>query len=136
MFKINIYIVTFIIINLYLQNSIIAYKAPLADPDIISSGYCYNGVPNFKVSTAFNIKYFQFGGFIEVRNEKRFNQALLPNHNWRGFAFLNGIFPIVKKGSLITGIEHESAHPTMGFHENNYYAYEKIYDNKYRKINL
>ncbi len=112
----------------------------LADPDLVGFNYEYYGAPSIKAGDFLNFSFFSFGGFFEARNEKRFTQAPLPNHNWRGFFFLSGKFPVlntdIQKLNIFSGFEHESAHPSQGFWENNDSAYEMIYDNQYRNIHL
>ncbi len=111
-----------------------------ADPDLISMGYEYYGSPSIKIGDYVEFHNFRLGGFIETRNEDRFEQGPLPNHNWRGFGFLRYFQELyqgdVNRMTLMAGFEHESAHPTGGFHENNDEAYEMIYDEMYRNINL
>ena len=114
--------------------------ANFADPDSISMGYEYYGSPAVKAGDYVEYHGCRLGGFIETRNEDRFEQGPLPNHNWRGFGFLR-YNHLLYKGemnslNIVTGAEHESAHPTGGFHENNDEAYEMIYDGLYRNINL
>lgn len=130
--------ITFMVIlcakDSYSQNFI------LSDPDLTATGYEFNGTPAVKIGDFINFRNFYLGGFFEARNEKRFNQAVFPNHNWRGFAFLYSKFDLIQNENnhnyMHVGYEHESAHPTMGFYENNTKAYEMIYDNYYRNINL
>lgn len=112
----------------------------LADPDLVATGYEFYGVPAVKVGDFVTFRDFSLGGFIESRNEERFTQGPLPNHNWRGYGFLRYDREALSRpgNSIIisAGLEHESAHPTGGFHENNDEAYEMIYDGLYRNINL
>ena len=130
----------FVFLVLSISSSLFANAFVLADPDKPSFSLEYSGVPSAKVGNSFIWRDIFFGGFLESRNESRFNQGVLPNHNWRGYGFLfyEYKFEDFSLGgfSLINGIEHESAHPTMGFNEFNEKAYELIYDDKYRNINL
>lgn len=109
-----------------------------ADPDHISTGLEYRGTPDARIGDTFGYKRVMLGGMAEIRNESRFNQGALPNHNWRGFAFLYYNHPLEENGllTLTSGVEHESAHPTMGLNDGNNSAYDKIYDSTYRNINL
>jgi len=111
-----------------------------ADPDLVGFNYEYSGAPSIRAGDFFTLFDVSFGGFFESRNEKRFTQAPLPNHNWRGFFFISYMFHLLEKDShtlnLSPGFEHESAHPSQGFWENNTKAYEMIYDNQYRNIHL
>jgi hypothetical protein len=111
-----------------------------ADPDNISSCYEYNGTPLLRMGNLLSMRYIDAGGFVEVRNEPRFNQSVLPNHNWRGFGFIYVKIPVFLKnsGSLYAsaGIEHECAHPTMGIMEPAQQAVELIYDGTYRRYIL
>jgi hypothetical protein len=110
-----------------------------ADPDHIATGFEYRGVSDLRVGDSFSINSLSIGGMIDIRNESRFNQKILPNHNWRGFACIYYDLISFIKGdiaSITTGLEHESAHPTMGLNEGNDSAYDKIYDGTYRNINL
>jgi len=116
-----------------------AAETVLADPDHISTGIEYRGVPDARLGDTFGYSHFSFGGMAEIRNESRFNQKVLPNHNWRGFAFACFDHSISGSGDLLKltcGYEHESAHPTMGYNDGNDDAYDRIYDNTYRNINL
>lgn len=111
-----------------------------SDPDLVATGYEFYGVPAVKVGDYVRFQDFALGGFIESRNEERFDQGPLPNHNWRGYGFFRYDGEVLERqGNIITlsaGLEHESAHPTGGFHENNDEAYEMIFDGLYRNINL
>lgn len=111
----------------------------LSDPDHISTGIEYRGVTNARVGDSFHYECFSLGAMAEIRNESRFNQKILPNHNWRGFAFLylEDFIGFNENTFFFTaGFEHESAHPTMGLNDGNDSAYDKIYDGTYRNINL
>ncbi len=116
-----------------------ASQTVLSDPDHISTGIEYRDVTDVKLGDMFRFDYLSFGAMAEIRNESRFNQKILPNHNWRAFTFIYlEDFIDFNKGmlGLTTGFEHESAHPTMGLNEGNDTAYDKIYDGTYRNINL
>ncbi len=112
----------------------------LADPNIASTCIEYSGTPAAKIGDILQWRGISIGGFLQSRNEARFHQGALPNHNWRGFAFLNYTFSLPARESfspaLIMGVEHESAHPGGGFYEENDEAYEMVYDGLYRNINL
>jgi hypothetical protein len=111
-----------------------------ADPNSIASGFEFCGTLHLKAGDRISIKWFDIGGFIEVRNESRFNQGLFPNHNWRGF--ISGLFtwPVIRQMqysfSLATGFEHESSHATMGIVENTKDPFDMVYDHNYRKSAL
>lgn len=111
-----------------------------ADPDVMGSGAEYHGTLQLKAGDRFSIGWFTVGGFVEVRNEERFNQGVFPNHNWRGFISGNIAWPIIHhtQGALFlfTGLEHESAHATMGIVEHTENPYAMIYDHQYRKCLL
>jgi hypothetical protein len=119
---------------------LVAVQFIMADPNTPSTCMEYSHVMWAKIGDALAINGFALGGFLEARNEKRFHQGALPNHNWRGFAFLNYAhsFSVTEEASpgIIVGFEHESAHPSGGFYEENDEAYEMIYDGLYRNINL
>ncbi len=108
-----------------------------ADPDVIGSGIEFCRTLQVKAGDRFTIGRFDIGGFIEARNEQRFHQGLLPNHNWRGV--LGGFYsyPLVRQMQLalylFTGFEHESAHATMGIVEPTGDPHGMIYDHQYRK---
>jgi len=123
-----------------LNTSLSAANHNMADPDIISTGVSFSWVPTAKIGDFISFYDIDLGGFLETRNESRFNQGVLPNHNWRGFAFIKYNLEVKKDEdqtiSIDFGVEHESAHPTMGFTEFNDSAYELIYDGLYRNINL
>jgi len=118
-----------------------AHPSPLhADPDRIATGFEFRGSPAVRVGDRVQIGPFDAGGMVEVRNEERFHQEALPNHNWRGFAFAcfsrdlyGGEF---FRASITGGYEHESAHPTGGLGSDGGSAHEAIYDGIYRNINL
>lgn len=111
-----------------------------ANPDLVVTGYEFYGVPAVKVGDFVRYRDFHLGGFLESRNEERFDQGPLPNHNWRGYGFLRYDREALSRPYntiiLSAGLEHESAHPTGGFYEHNDEAYEMIYDGQYRNINL
>lgn len=111
-----------------------------ADPDRIATGFEFRGSPAIRVGDRLQAGFFEAGGMVEVRNEERFNQEALPNHNWRGFAFacFNGDLygGDYLKASMAAGYEHESAHPTGGLGWDGGSAHEAIYDGAYRNINL
>jgi len=111
----------------------------LSDPDHISTGFEYRGTADIRIGDTFGSDSLTFGGMAEIRNESRFNQGILPNHNWRGFVFICSDYSLSDKKDLLEltyGFEHESAHPTMGLNDGNIRAYDKIYDSTYRNINL
>jgi hypothetical protein len=111
-----------------------------ADPDDINSGIEYNGTAQVKIGDYFQFKYFTAGGFAEIRNEKRFNNKILPNHNWRGYLCAYGHYYTTNKPEksvgIMLGFEHESAHPTMGIKEQTSNPYNMIYDDSYRTMAL
>lgn len=111
-----------------------------ADPDFISTGISWSGSGQAKLGDYFTWGPVSIGGMVVIRNEKRFNQGLLPNHNWRGFVCIDYTFDpqfFSKRGmSLGIGIEHESAHPTMGIREEPRDAFHMIYDGTYRRYML
>jgi hypothetical protein len=116
-----------------------AADAVQSDPDHISTGIEYRGTPDARIGDTFSLGKFSSGGMAEIRNEERFNQGALPNHNWRGFVFLYFNQPLINGGNrldLTAGFEHESSHPTMGFNDGNDTAYDKIYDGTYRNTNM
>jgi len=111
----------------------------LADIDHMDSRVEWHGVSMLKVGDQVNLGDVHVGGFIEVRNDARFNQAALPNHNWRGYAnvgFTHNI-PVFAHGfiGLPAEFHHESAHGTMGIQGATTEAMEMIYDGQYRNIN-
>jgi len=130
----------FTLASLFISAETPCLSAVMADPDHISTGIGFTGTPSVRVGDALTGSIFSGGGMIEVRNEERFNQGLLPNHNWRGFAFVYAdyVFPAWQMGTtgITAGFEHESAHPTMGLNESASDEYEKVYDGTYRNINL
>ncbi len=108
-----------------------------ADPDLIGSAVEYCGTLQLKVGDRFTIGRFDIGGFAEMRSEPRFNQRLLPIHNWRGVLCGFYSYPLIRQMqlalSLFTGLEHENAHATMGIVEPTNDPYGMIYDHQYRK---
>jgi hypothetical protein len=113
-----------------------------ANPDYLSSGISWTteGIPGIKIGDVLRFHYFSVGGMFEVRNEKRFNQNILPNHSWRGVGAIRIPLPILRPEvshlSFTADISHESAHPTMGIQEPTGKAYELIYDGVYRRMML
>lgn len=111
-----------------------------ADPDFIATGVEFRGVPAVKIGDDIMFGRFSLGGMVEVRNEERFNQGALPNHNWRGFFSASYVLPVfsrgIHSGAIDTGFEHESAHPTSGLYEPATDPYQMIYDGTYRNINM
>jgi hypothetical protein len=122
-----------------LQN-VVSLSQITADPDLIGCGVEFLPAIKVKAGDLVPIGIAAIGGFIESRNEPRFNQGLLPNHNWRGFISGAGFYPLFGKVhaklSLTAGIEHESSHATMGIAEATKQPFELIYDNTYRKSAL
>ena len=118
----------------------------LADNDHVSHQVQYAKGINVKLGNEIRTEHFKLGGFFEVRNEKRFDEGYLPNHNWRGFLDFSLLFNGQKSGLindflsdnhyLSIGYEHESAHASMGIEESTDDALERIYDGEYRSINL
>ncbi len=132
-------LVLIIILSAIYSDHLYAAETVLSDPDHISTGFEYRGSPDIKLGDTFGVSGFTFGGMADIRNESRFNQGILPNHNWRGFvfAYYNGsLTDDTDLLNLTVGFEHESAHPTMGFNDGNDQAYDKIYDSTYRNINM
>ncbi len=111
-----------------------------ADPDLAASGFEFNGATAIKIGDYLQLKFLETGGFLEVRDEKCFNCKFLPTHNWRGLFFCYANITTEnsedKKIVISLGYEHESAHPTMGIKKTTTNAFEKIYDDVYRNINL
>ena len=138
--KKNQFIILIILIQIiFAAVSSHAINELISDPDNIEFNYEYYGVPSAKIGRYFSIWQIYVGGFLETRNEHRFTITYLPNHNWRGFAFME--YKLDFKNNhpfdfIIIGIEHESSHPTMGYWEKNNNAYEMIYDNNYRSTNM
>jgi hypothetical protein len=112
-------------------------KQVSADPDIIGSGAEYHGTLQMKAGECITIGMVDIGGFVEVRNESRFNQGVFPNHNWRGC--ISGLVTrsLIRQMQIsleaYTGLVHESAHATMGIVESTDDPYALIYDHHYRK---
>jgi len=128
-----------ITLSVFCSDYIYSAETVLSDPDHISTGFEYRGSPNIKLGDTFGYGGFTFGGMADIRNESRFNQGILPNHNWRGFVFAYYDRSLTDDKDLLnltTGFEHESAHPTMGFNDGNDQAYDKVYDSTYRNINM
>jgi len=115
------------------------FAAIRADIDAIDSRVQWSGTAALKLGELWRIGGFRTGGFIEIRDDSRFNRAILPNHNWRGYALAGYDVPLwVHDSSLFElpiEFHHESAHATMGIEEPTDNAYEKIYDGTYRNVN-
>jgi len=133
--------VVFLSIILFANNTL-AEASLKADPDFISSGLAWTvaGIPSAKVGDMISFDRFLVGGMFEARNEARFNQEILPNHNWRGTAIVEAnVFSHAFSQttlSLHASLSHESAHPTMGIRATTDKAYELIYDDVYRRMIL
>jgi hypothetical protein len=108
-----------------------------ADPNFTGCSAEYSRTLQVKAGNTVSCGVLNIGGFIEARNEPRFNQGLLPNHNWRGFITGTCFYPVIQKMqvscSLGAGVEHESSHATMGIVEPTERPYDCIYDHAYRK---
>lgn len=138
--RLNISILT--LMTLILSPPVFSETFINANPDYSSSGIAYttSGIPSIKIGDIISFRRFLVAGLFEARNEERFNQFFLPNHNWRGVgrieaeAFKRDIQS--KKLSIAAYISHESAHPTMGIREPTTKAYELIYDDVYRRMML
>jgi hypothetical protein len=119
-----------------------AQTAIMANPDYFSSGISWTteGVPGIKIGDILRFHYFDIGAMFEARNEKRFNQEIFPNHNWRCTGRIEIPFSLRPPGSSHFSfnalISHESAHPTMGIREPTQKAFELIYDDVYRRMIL
>jgi hypothetical protein len=117
----------------------LSFASIRADIDAIDSRVQWSGVPSLKLGEQWSVQDFRCGGMIEVRNDPRFNQGILPNHNWRGYALVGFEEPIWQMNSvhlkLPLEFHHESAHATMGIQETTVSAFEKIYDGQYRNVN-
>lgn len=117
-----------------------AFEQVSADPNIVGCGIEYHSTLQVKAGEVLDISCLTIGGFIESRNEARFNQGLLPNHNWRGYFLVTSALPLIRQMQLslnvVTALEHESAHATMGIVEPTNKPYEMIYDHTYRKHTL
>lgn len=111
-----------------------------ANPDLIGSGLEYHGTLQMKAGDLLRFGIVDLGGFVEVRNEPQFNQGLFPNHNWRGFVAGRVAWPLVTEMQLhlllVSGLEHESAHATMGIVEPTDDPFGMIYDHQYRRYIL
>jgi len=113
-----------------------------SNPDFISSGLSWTteGIPSIKIGDVVSFNHFLIGGMLEARNEERFNQELLPNHNWRGVGRIEAqCFKRAISSSQLSiraSLSHESAHPTMGIREPTKKAFELIYDDVYRRMIL
>lgn len=128
------------ILLVFISSNLFSDSALKADPDNTTSGYEYSGTALIKVGDYVNFRFLSAGGFVEIRNEKRFNQKLLPNHNWRGYVFAYGHYNTTdqpdKSVGFSVGFEHESAHPTMGIKEAPSTVFDMIYDDRYRTMVL
>ena len=135
-------IITVLLVIFCLTDSSYCSNGLYANPDFFRSSMrmTSEGVAAISIGENISLRGFSVGGMIEVRNERRFNQGVFPNHNWRGvcraeyepYKWNNNTLKI----TVITGLYHESAHPTMGIVEESKKAYELIYDKTYRRMNL
>jgi len=120
--------------------SAVAIEQVTADPNIIGCTVEHHTTIQAKAGDCAEIGIVTFGGFIEARNETRFNQGGLPNHNWRGYLTLGTDYELLHQMQLELNVgarlEHESAHATMGIVEPTDNPYELIYDHTYRKCVL
>ena len=113
-----------------------------ANPDYISSGLSWTteGIPSAQVGDVLSFHRIMIGGMLEARNEKRFNQGVFPNHNWRGVATTEAsLYERRMEPFLLyvyAGFCHESAHATMGIREPTEKAFDLIYDDVYRRMML
>ncbi len=112
-----------------------------ADHDTPGSGMEFSDGMSVQLGDRFSFSLVTIDAIIEARNEPRFNNAPLPNHNWRGFLSIGtSIIPLFTNDlqwlAIQIGFEHSSAHATMGVEEPTYRPHEMIYDGKYRNVNL
>lgn len=111
----------------------------VADIDHVDSRIEWAGLPAIKVGEYLAANGFSLGGFVELRDEARFDQGYLPNHQWRGFLRLGYTYDVNILDSLQAqfpmGYQHESAHASMGIKEETTRAYDLIYDDRYRIVN-
>ncbi len=135
------YILSFLFF-FFLNQTAFSETTVKADPDFISSGLSGTtaGIPSIKIGDVIFFRYFLIGGMFEARNEARFDQEILPNHNWRGIGRIE--FSLFKRPisssqlSVRAYLSHESAHPTMGIREPSKKSFELIYDDVYRRMIL
>ena len=74
-----------VVFTLFIRGSVAGLPQTLAGPNSIGSAVEYCGMLHMKAGELISVGIVDLGGFIEVRNEPRFNQGIFPNHNWRGF---------------------------------------------------
>ena len=134
--------VILLLVVVTLNHTLFAETFLKANPDYFSSGFSLTtrGIPSVKVGDVVMLGRVLIGGMVEARNEARFNQALLPNHNWRGVCRVEtGLFEHSQartRLALTVNLSHESAHATMGIRESTQKALELIYDDVYRQMIL
>lgn len=116
-----------------------SYAEVLSEIDHIDSRLEYAGTTDLKLGDRLRIGNFSLGGFMEVRNEERFHEEYLPNHNWRGVVRFAHEQVFVKGGwgslTIPLAFQHESAHASMGIEGPTRSAFEMIYDGNYRNVN-
>ena len=131
-----------LLVMVTLNYSLLAETSLKANPDCFSTGFSLTtrGIPSIKVGDLIMVRRVLIGGMVEARNEARFNQALLPNHNWRGLCRVEtDLFARSldrTRLALRVNLSHESAHATMGIRESTQKALELIYDDVYRQMIL
>lgn len=116
-----------------------SFAGALADIDHVDTRVEWSGTPTLRLGDQFTIGNFVLGAFMEVRNDDRFHQEYLPNHNWRGVVRIahEQVFARGSWGQAMVPLsfQHESAHASMGIEEPTQSAFESIYDGKYRNVN-
>lgn len=111
-----------------------------ADPDHIASGLEFGGTTSIQIGDCLPYRNFRIGGMLAARNEERFTEIVLPNHNWRGIgciSYQRSLGDTTNPPWLLSvALKHESAHPTMGIEEPTRKACEMVYDGQYRRFIL
>ncbi len=112
-----------------------------ADHDAPASGMEFSDGMSVQLGDRYSFSLITIDAIIEARNEPRFTNAPLPNHNWRGFlSIATSLIPLFTNElqwfTISVGFEHSSAHATMGIEEPTYNPHEMIYDGKYRNANM
>lgn len=133
---------SFVLLLCVLLNNLYGDNTVYSDPDYIRTmmEWTSEAVPVISIGDDIEYRRFLIGGMVEVRNERRFNQEIFPNHNWRGIGKFQALLLKHQRKdwqfSIYSDLRHESAHPTMGIVENTVKACEMIYDHNYRRMIL
>lgn len=135
--KLNLFSNFTVFIFLLFSQIIFSIETPLkwteADPHLPRLEYSKFSLPHAKVGQDFWWQNFWLAGMVDLQNEPDFNQGFFPNHNWKGYASTGYLYSMESPIQWGFGLEHQSAHATMGIVKEKEKLIDYLYDNSYRK---